>query len=112
MIGYYEGWANNRTCDSWSPSDLAVDGLTHLNYAFATFDHNGDNWVVSPMTGVANEDEVINDLVDLKSNSPGLSSIYRLEVGHSMMETPRPTGPTWPARQAVARVGRNLSCPR
>ncbi|KAJ5653046.1 hypothetical protein N7490_000049 [Penicillium lividum] len=79
VIGYYEGWAKNRTCDSWSPSDLAVDGLTHLNYAFATFDHNGDNWVVSPMTGVANEDEVINDLVDLKSNSPGLS-IY-LSIG-------------------------------
>ncbi|GLA58752.1 hypothetical protein AtubIFM54640_008854 [Aspergillus tubingensis] len=79
VIGYYEGWANNRTCDSWSPSNLAVSGLTHINYAFATFQPTVDGWVVSPMSGVANEDEIMNDLVNLKSNHPGLS-VY-LSIG-------------------------------
>ncbi|KAL7651280.1 hypothetical protein ACMYSQ_011013 [Aspergillus niger] len=80
VIGYYEGWATNRTCDSWSPSNLAVDGLTHLNYAFATFQPTEDDgWLVTPMSGIVDEDEIMNDLVNLKSNSPGLS-VY-LSIG-------------------------------
>ncbi|KAJ7636716.1 hypothetical protein FB45DRAFT_1024816 [Roridomyces roridus] len=34
-IGYYEGWAAARSCDAWSPSNINVASLTHVNFAFA-----------------------------------------------------------------------------
>ncbi|KAH9919518.1 uncharacterized protein B0H18DRAFT_1122441 [Fomitopsis serialis] len=36
-IGYYEGWAvsSSRSCDYYEPEQIAVDILTHVNYAFA-----------------------------------------------------------------------------
>ncbi|PVH76631.1 glycoside hydrolase family 18 protein [Cadophora sp. DSE1049] len=36
-IGYYEGWAPTRPCDKRTPEDLQLDGLTHINFAFAFF---------------------------------------------------------------------------
>ncbi|KAI0600742.1 glycoside hydrolase family 18 protein [Biscogniauxia sp. FL1348] len=36
-IGYYESWANTRSCDKVSPRDLDLTGLTHMNFAFAFF---------------------------------------------------------------------------
>jgi GH18 family chitinase len=36
-IGYYESWANTRTCDKVTPEDIDTTGLTHLNFAFAYF---------------------------------------------------------------------------
>ncbi|KAF2166320.1 glycoside hydrolase family 18 protein [Zasmidium cellare ATCC 36951] len=35
VVGYYEAWAARRSCQAWKPTDLPVDGLTHLNFAFA-----------------------------------------------------------------------------
>ena len=34
-IGYYEGWANSRKCSSFSPEQIDVSTLTHVNFAFA-----------------------------------------------------------------------------
>ncbi|KAJ6142824.1 bacteriodes thetaiotaomicron symbiotic chitinase [Penicillium samsonianum] len=35
VIGYYEAWNDRSKCHQTSPSDLPLDALTHLNYAFA-----------------------------------------------------------------------------
>ena len=38
VIGYYESWSSQRSCHAFPPSALPVDGLTHVNYAFAYID--------------------------------------------------------------------------
>ncbi|KAI5203118.1 glycoside hydrolase, partial [Aureobasidium subglaciale] len=38
VIGYYEAWSDRRECHSFPPSALPVDGLTHVNFAFAYID--------------------------------------------------------------------------
>lgn len=35
VIGYYEAWAARRTCRSFPPGAIPVEGLTHVNFAFA-----------------------------------------------------------------------------
>ena len=37
-IGYYESWSNTRKCQNVAPEDLNLDGYTHINFAFASFD--------------------------------------------------------------------------
>ncbi|KAJ5901540.1 Glycoside hydrolase superfamily [Penicillium taxi] len=37
-IGYYESWATERPCDVFTPEDLELTGLTHINFAFSFFD--------------------------------------------------------------------------
>ncbi|KAJ5779984.1 glycoside hydrolase, partial [Penicillium paradoxum] len=36
-IGYYEGWASQRSCDTRFPSDIDVTAMTHMNFAFVYF---------------------------------------------------------------------------
>ncbi|KAI1840789.1 hypothetical protein JX266_012996 [Neoarthrinium moseri] len=38
VIGYWEAWNDNSDCHAMSPTDLPLDVLTHLNYAFAYLD--------------------------------------------------------------------------
>ncbi|KAH7305820.1 glycoside hydrolase superfamily, partial [Stachybotrys elegans] len=40
VVGYYEGWANRRSCDSFSPSNIPDGVYTHINFAFASIDPN------------------------------------------------------------------------
>lgn len=35
VIGYYEAWSARRSCRSFPPSAIPVEGLTHVNFAFA-----------------------------------------------------------------------------
>lgn len=35
VIGYYESWSYRSKCNQKAPSDLPLNELTHLNYAFA-----------------------------------------------------------------------------
>jgi GH18 family chitinase len=60
VIVYYEGWSSDRTCDAWNPNQMAVSGLTHINYAFATFFPYDGGWTVSLMSGIPDETEVVN----------------------------------------------------
>jgi GH18 family chitinase len=74
VIGYYESWASSRSCDSWSPSSLAVNGLTHLNYAFATFYETEDHYYMFAFMDGAEEPAVlVKEFMELKENNPGLS---------------------------------------
>ncbi|EAW15054.1 glycoside hydrolase family 18 protein [Aspergillus clavatus NRRL 1] len=35
MIGYYESWSARKSCHKVAPTDLPLDALTHVNFAFA-----------------------------------------------------------------------------
>ena len=35
VIGYYEAWSARRTCRTFPPDAIPVEGLTHVNFAFA-----------------------------------------------------------------------------
>ncbi|KAL4958978.1 uncharacterized protein BDV14DRAFT_194146 [Aspergillus stella-maris] len=35
VIGYYESWSARKDCHKVSPTDLPLDALTHINFAFA-----------------------------------------------------------------------------
>jgi hypothetical protein len=39
-IGYYETWADGRSCDSFRPEDIPVHAFTHINIAFGSIDSN------------------------------------------------------------------------
>jgi chitinase len=52
-IGYYEAWSNTRTCDAVSPEDLNLNGLTHINFAFAFFDPT--TFQIAPMDAPSGE---------------------------------------------------------
>ncbi|KAI1798649.1 chitotriosidase-1 [Daldinia bambusicola] len=38
VIGYYEAWSARRSCRPFPPSAIPVEGLTHVNFAFAYID--------------------------------------------------------------------------
>ncbi|KAI0024494.1 chitotriosidase-1 [Xylariomycetidae sp. FL0641] len=38
VIGYYESWADRKSCRNFPPSAIPVEGLTHVNFAFAYID--------------------------------------------------------------------------
>ncbi|PIG87825.1 hypothetical protein AARAC_011883 [Aspergillus arachidicola] len=38
VVGYYEAWMERKECHKFPPSAIPVDGLTHVNFAFAFID--------------------------------------------------------------------------
>jgi chitinase len=75
VIGYYESWSTSRTCDSWTPSNIAASSLTHINYAFALFqEQDTDDWAISwDQTDENDLTDLISEFIGLKTNNPGLS---------------------------------------
>jgi GH18 family chitinase/LysM repeat protein len=68
-VGYYQSWADNRTCQSVSPEELNVAGYTHIYYAFLLFDPK--TFVIAPAD---NETSLIPRFTDLKTTNPGLQT--------------------------------------
>ncbi|KAJ7636708.1 hypothetical protein FB45DRAFT_1056011 [Roridomyces roridus] len=66
-IGYYEGWAAARSCDAWSPSNINVASLTHVNFAFA---YISSSFEVVEMT--AGDSKLWTETTALKSQNPSL----------------------------------------
>ncbi|KAJ6492287.1 hypothetical protein C8R45DRAFT_990838 [Mycena sanguinolenta] len=66
-IGYVEGWAGRRGCMAWSPSNLNVDSLTHLNFAFA---YISSSFEVIEMT--PGDSKLWSETTALKSKNPSL----------------------------------------
>ena len=69
-IGYYESWANTRSCQNVAPEDLNLDGFTSMNFAFAFFDPG--SFQISPMD--ANGASLYSRFTALKSKKPGLET--------------------------------------
>ncbi len=72
VIGYYESWSSYRTCRNFPPSAIPVDGLTHVNFAFAYIDPA--TYKVTTMDSKTPEDLFTQtaDIRALKSNSASL----------------------------------------
>ncbi|KAJ5921194.1 CAZyme family GH18 [Penicillium verhagenii] len=69
-IGYYESWATERPCDVFTPEDLELTGLTHINFAFSFFDPS--TFQISPMD--SNAASLYSRFTALKSKQPGLQA--------------------------------------
>uniref|UniRef100_A0A093VIR1 chitinase n=2 Tax=Talaromyces marneffei PM1 TaxID=1077442 RepID=A0A093VIR1_TALMA len=84
VVGYYESWSSGRACDAWRPSDMAVSGLTHINYAFALFSRNlldDSLWNIEFMDDGTNDvDSLIEEFVSLKQNNPQLNCYLILKT--------------------------------
>ncbi|KZF23992.1 glycoside hydrolase family 18 protein [Xylona heveae TC161] len=84
-IGYYESWANARTCQSVSPEDLNLNGFTHINFAFAFFDPQ--SFQIAPMDG--NSASLYSRFTGLKNSNSGLQTW--ISVGGWSFTDPGPT---------------------
>jgi hypothetical protein len=89
-VGYYQSWADNRTCQSVSPEELNVAGYTHIYYAFLLFDPK--TFVIAPAD---NETSLIPRFTDLKTTNPGLQTWVSIG-GWAFNDSP--PSPTWSAR--------------
>jgi chitinase len=84
-IGYYESWANIRSCQKVSPEDLNLNGFTHINFAFSFFDPS--TFEISPMD--ANGGSLYSRFTGLKSKQSGLQTW--ISVGGWSFTDPGPT---------------------
>lgn len=69
VIGYYESWSNGKACHNIGPTDLPLDALTHVNYAFAYIDPK--SYQVVTMDS-ATPGRLFDDLTTLKAIKPDL----------------------------------------
>ncbi|EFX05487.1 class 5 chitinase 1 [Grosmannia clavigera kw1407] len=69
-IGYYESWANTRTCQNVAPEDLNLDGFTSINFAFAFFDPA--SFTITSMD--SNAASLCSRFTALKDKKPGLKT--------------------------------------
>ncbi|KAF1988767.1 glycoside hydrolase family 18 protein [Aulographum hederae CBS 113979] len=69
VIGYYESWSDRSTCHKITPTDLPLDALTHLNYAFAYIDPTTFELVtMDPQT----PEQLFQTVADVKRLNSGL----------------------------------------
>ncbi|KAI0096381.1 hypothetical protein GGR51DRAFT_568416 [Nemania sp. FL0031] len=84
-IGYYEAWANIRSCNVVSPEDLNLNGFTHINFAFAFFDPV--TFLIAPMDEPSGK--LYSRFTALKENNAGLQTW--VSVGGWSFTDPGPT---------------------
>jgi GH18 family chitinase len=84
-VGYYESWANTRSCQSVAPEDLNLDGFTSINFAFASFD--ASSFSITPMD--SNAGSLYSRFTALKSKKPGLQAF--ISIGGWSFTDPGPT---------------------
>ncbi|KAM7216064.1 hypothetical protein V8F06_008537 [Rhypophila decipiens] len=69
VIGYYEAWNAFSNCRRTLPSDLPLDALTHVNYAFTFLDPV--TYEVTPMDG-STSTQLFHSTTAIKKLKPGL----------------------------------------
>ncbi|KAK2766602.1 hypothetical protein FQN53_006662 [Emmonsiellopsis sp. PD_33] len=69
VIGYYEAWNDRSKCHGTKPEDLPVDGLTHINYAFAYI--SPDSFEITTMDA-ATPVSLFDEVAALKIVKPSL----------------------------------------
>ncbi|RDW84130.1 uncharacterized protein DSM5745_04456 [Aspergillus mulundensis] len=68
VIGYYEAWMARSSCHRFPPAAIPVDGLTHVNFAFAYIDP--DTFEVTTMDD-ATPAELFTQTADVRSLKSG-----------------------------------------
>jgi len=69
VIGYYEAWSARSSCHAFQPTDLPVQDLTHVNFAFAYIDPHSYKIVTMD---TATDAKLFQQTADLKSANPSL----------------------------------------
>lgn len=67
-IGYYEGWNQERPCDTMAPADVPLGYYTHINFAFAYIDPV--SYGIAPMS--SDVAALYTQVSALKTSQPGL----------------------------------------
>ncbi|KAF2460036.1 hypothetical protein BDY21DRAFT_361899 [Lineolata rhizophorae] len=68
VIGYYEAWGDRRECHQMSPQGIPIDGLTHVNFAFAFIEPG--TYKMTTMDS-ATPASLFRDVADIKSLRSG-----------------------------------------
>ncbi|KAL6401421.1 hypothetical protein AUP68_15291 [Ilyonectria robusta] len=89
VVGYFEGWAQNRPCEAFWPEQIPIGLYTHINFAFAT---------INPLTFLVHAAEnadikIYKRLMGLKKKDPDLK-IY-LALGGWTFNDPGATNTTF-----------------
>ncbi|KAH6957703.1 hypothetical protein BKA56DRAFT_562252 [Ilyonectria sp. MPI-CAGE-AT-0026] len=89
VVGYFEGWAQNRPCEAFWPEQIPIGLYTHINFAFAT---------INPLTFLVHAAEdadikIYKRLMALKKKDPDLK-IY-LALGGWTFNDPGATNTTF-----------------
>ncbi|KAG8165716.1 hypothetical protein KVR01_004268 [Diaporthe batatas] len=75
VIGYWEAWNDRSTCHKTSASDLPLDALTHVNYAFAYIDPS--TFQITTMD-VATAISTFDDIGAIKVTNPDIQIFVSL----------------------------------
>ncbi|OOQ88035.1 hypothetical protein PEBR_14680 [Penicillium brasilianum] len=68
VVGYFEGWASRRPCNSWWPEMVPTDVYTDINFAFASIDP--DTYKIVPAD--SRDKDLYTRLTDLKLDDSSL----------------------------------------
>ncbi|KAF2741656.1 glycoside hydrolase family 18 protein [Sporormia fimetaria CBS 119925] len=75
IIAYYEAWSPSKACGNMEPEDIPVEGLTHLNFAFAYITPN--TYHIVPMDSRTPED-MFTRVTSAKERNPDLKVFVAL----------------------------------
>ncbi|KAH7119486.1 putative class V chitinase [Dactylonectria estremocensis] len=89
VVGYYEGWAARRPCNSFMPEEIPTGVYTHLNFAFATIDP--ETFEVRPASSA--DTLLYRRLTSLKQRDPDLKVL--IAIGGWTFNDPGPTATTF-----------------
>ncbi|KAF4499437.1 hypothetical protein FAGAP_4368 [Fusarium agapanthi] len=90
VVGYFEGWARTRPCNTFWPEQIPIGLYTHINFAFATI--NPKTFLVE-MKDKDNDGNLYEQLTALKKKDPDLK-IY-LSIGGWAFKDPGKTATTF-----------------
>ncbi|KAH7202902.1 uncharacterized protein BKA55DRAFT_600509 [Fusarium redolens] len=90
VVGYFEGWARTRPCNTFWPEQIPIGLYTHINFAFATI--NPKTFLVE-MKDKDNDGNLYERLTALKKKDPDLK-IY-LAIGGWAFNDPGKTATTF-----------------
>lgn len=68
VVGYFEGWAPTRRCQSFQPEDVPIGVYTHINFAFAVIDPV--SYRIAPSS--ASDVHLYKQVTDLKKRDKNL----------------------------------------
>ncbi|KAK7737549.1 hypothetical protein SLS63_002678 [Diaporthe eres] len=98
VVGYYEGWAYKRPCNSFMPEQIPINLYSVLNYAFATIDP-----VTFTVKAPTKKDEdMMQRLIERKKFDKGLKVF--IAIGGWTFNDPGPTATTF---SDIARSSEN-----
>jgi hypothetical protein len=100
VVGYYEGWSLDRSCNAFAPEQIPVGIYTHLNYAFASIDP--DTFEVRPTS--RKDHNLYRRLVALKQRDPDLKVFIAIGCVFPLQEIPSFLGSAYALQKLLTRV--------